>query len=409
MDTEKPTVFDAICEGSPGVRRASPDTTSLSVRRIRQDELQLLGELNKSVFDIETAHESDLVAVFHHNPDCLWAIVERDFDGVERLAGYYAFLLLNAEGHDRLLDRSFDRRHPSLSLLAKAGEKPDAHYTWGIVAPKLRARARPLVSQELVKQGLYVGIPRYATAGTEGGLKVLRGNGSHPLTPEDDRLDGLFANDGHVANRDALLLRQQEAARRFRSRRNHSQNCEVVVVSNAAQLMQVHAIRAAVFAGEQRCPLDEEFDNNDFTCTHFLGLVDGEPAATMRLRYFGDGVKLERIALLPKYRRVTSMARDIAIFVIDFARRKGFRAAYGTAQVRFSSFWQQLGFEILPERDAPIVYSDHEYVEIFREFEPHPEAIGLRSDPYVLMRPEGRWDVRSALDRSAARPATNPH
>jgi hypothetical protein len=31
------------------------------------------------------------------------------------------------------------------------------------------------------------------------------------------------------------------------------------------------------------------------------------------------------------------------------------------------------------------------------------------SDPYLLVRPEGRWDEPGILDRSAARPATNPH
>ena len=317
--------------------------------------------------------------------------------------------MLNRQGHERLLDRRLDRRHPPMHLLAKTDERPDAHYTWGVVAPKVRATATPLVREQLVARGLYAGVPVYATAGTVGGLAVLRNNGSHPVTADDDRLDGLWVNDALVRDRETLLERQKLAYQRFLDRVAGNQRCEVVVVSNAAQLMQVHAIRAAVFAGEQQCPLDEEFDDNDFTCTHFLGLINGEPAATMRLRYFGDGVKLERIALLPKYRGITNMARDIALYVIDFARRKGFRAAYGTAQVRFAKFWRQLGFEVLAPRQKPLVYSDHEYIEIFRELEAHPEAITIKGDPYVLMRPEGRWDAISVLERSGDRPATNPH
>ena len=37
------------------------------------------------------------------------------------------------------------------------------------------------------------------------------------------------------------------------------------------------------------------------------------------------------------------------------------------------------------------------------------DAITVMSDPYVIVRPEGRWDTPGALDNSAARPATNPH
>jgi hypothetical protein len=33
----------------------------------------------------------------------------------------------------------------------------------------------------------------------------------------------------------------------------------------------------------------------------------------------------------------------------------------------------------------------------------------MMSDPYLIVRPEGYWDAPGALDRSAERPATNPH
>jgi len=34
------------------------------------------------------------------------------------------------------------------------------------------------------------------------------------------------------------------------------------------------------------------------TATHLVGYVGAEPAATLRLRYFGDFVKIERLAVL---------------------------------------------------------------------------------------------------------------
>ena len=48
-------------------------------------------------------------------------------------------------------------------------------------------------------------------------------------------------------------------------------------------MMQVAAIRAAVFMSEQKCPYDEEFDGNDLcAATHILGYVNDEPAACLR-------------------------------------------------------------------------------------------------------------------------------
>jgi len=40
--------------------------------------------------------------------------------------------------------------------------------------------------------------------------------------------------------------------------------------------------------------------------------------------------------------------------------------------------------------------------------EPDPRAVRLGMDPYVLMRPEGRWDRPGILDQSAQRSARKP-
>jgi hypothetical protein len=55
------------------------------------------------------------------------------------------------------------------------------------------------------------------------------------------------------------------------------------------------------------------------------------------------------------------------------------------------------------------VFSDHEYVETIRELTPPDDAVTIDSDPLVVLRPEGAWDRPGVLDRSARRPATNPH
>ena len=46
----------------------------------------------------------------------------------------------------------------------------------------------------------------------------------------------------------------------------------------------------------------EEFDGNDYTASHLMLYVDGEPAASMRVRWFATFAKLERAIILKRYR-----------------------------------------------------------------------------------------------------------
>jgi len=187
----------------------------------------------------------------------------------------------------------------------------------------------------------------------------------------------------------------------------HRPKLEAIVASTPDHIAKIFALRAAVFMSEQDCPYEEEFDGNDFCASHILGLVDGNAAATLRLRFFADFAKVERLAVLPKYRQ-TLIAKLIVEKGIEIIRRKGYRNMYGQAQKRLTRFWSRFGFKPM-QKNFPLVYSDHEYVEMLAELPPHTEAITAMSDPYVIVRPEGAWDDPGVLDKSSARPATNPH
>jgi predicted GNAT family N-acyltransferase len=183
---------------------------------------------------------------------------------------------------------------------------------------------------------------------------------------------------------------------------------EAVVASTPDLLARVFALRAAVFMAEQNCPYEEEFDGNDLAgATHILGLVKGEPAAFLRLRFFAEFVHMGRFGVLPRFRR-SLISKIVIEYGIEVSRRKGYRTIYGHSQLRLGKFWSRFGFKPF-EKDAKLLFSDHEYFEVRGDFEPHPKAITLMSDPYVIVRPEGAWDEPGVLDKSAARPPTNPH
>jgi GNAT superfamily N-acetyltransferase len=139
---------------------------------------------------------------------------------------------------------------------------------------------------------------------------------------------------------------------------------------------------------------------------HNLGLDEAEPAAVLRIRYFAGFAKIERLAVLPRFRR-TLIAKLVVETGIQICRKKGYTSLYGQAQKRLVKFWGRFGFEPL-HKNIPLIFSDHEYVEIGAELTPHEDPITRMSDPYVIIRPEGRWDVPGVLDRSSDRAATNP-
>jgi predicted GNAT family N-acyltransferase len=187
-------------------------------------------------------------------------------------------------------------------------------------------------------------------------------------------------------------------------------NLDIDVARDLNALMRVFALRSVVFMGEQACPLDEEFDGNDLTgATHVLAELDGEPIATMRLRWFADFVKVERVLVRHEHRGNNGeIARELIEFALDLARRRGYRRALAYAQARLGGFWRRMGFTRRIGRER-FVFSDHAYIEFDRTLAPHSDPLTMDSDPFVLMRPDGAWDAIGVLDRSAARPASNPH
>ncbi len=177
------------------------------------------------------------------------------------------------------------------------------------------------------------------------------------------------------------------------------------VVSSAEELMQVFAVRAAVYMAEQECPYEEEFDGNDYCGTHILGLVDGKPAGCVRIRWFAGFAKAERMTVLKPFRG-TGIGDLIAKRAFEHVSRKGYRRYYVHAQRRLVRHWEKYGMR--PTSNRIFNFSDHEYVAMVLELEPPEDAITEETDPMILLRPEDDFDHPGILERSAERPATNP-
>jgi len=203
-----------------------------------------------------------------------------------------------------------------------------------------------------------------------------------------------------IAPKENILGRDKSLAGR------NNRRTEVRIVRGLDDLLMVYTIRASVYMAEQDCPFVEEFDGNDHCATHFIGFIQEEPAGCLRARFFSDFVKLERLAVRKNFRRST-LAFDLVRAGIDFARRKGFTRVYGHSREGLDDFWARFGAKPLSDRDK-FVFSDYRYSEMILNLEPIADPISLKSEPMVILRPEGEWDRPGVLEFSSVRMPRKP-
>jgi hypothetical protein len=87
----------------------------------------------------------------------------------------------------------------------------------------------------------------------------------------------------------------------------------------------------------------------------------------------------------------------------EIGARKGYSTMLAHIQTRLLPLWSNT-FECCVRRGrAEFSFSDFDYSEIEIPLPPHPSAITLDEDPYLLIRPEGAWDESGILDQSAKR------
>jgi hypothetical protein len=65
-------------------------------------------------------------------------------------------------------------------------------------------------------------------------------------------------------------------------------------------------------------------------------------------------------------------------------------------------FYSRFGFHTF-EGARTLRFSDMDYTEVVLDLERQANALQIGADPYVLIRPEGRWHKRGILERSAER------
>ncbi|MFD1885445.1 GNAT family N-acetyltransferase [Paenibacillus wenxiniae] len=141
---------------------------------------------------------------------------------------------------------------------------------------------------------------------------------------------------------------------------------ELKHVTTIEQLELAKHIRQHVFVEEQGVPLEDEFDDYDrldAACTHLLVYYNEQLAGTGRWRLVDGTAKLERICLLPEFRKY-GLGRFLIDGLEQQARKQGLRHFQLHGQSQAAPFYEKLGYRIF---SVPFMEDGIEHVWMIRE------------------------------------------
>ena len=135
--------------------------------------------------------------------------------------------------------------------------------------------------------------------------------------------------------------------------RNMTEQALTIQISKlpaGASLEDCFMIRRKVFIEEQDVSEEEEMDGLDDQADQYLLTVNGNPAATARVRFPDQHKgKVERVAVLKEFRGLHLGEKLMERIIEDISVREGIREILLAAQTRVIGFYGKLGFEAFGE------------------------------------------------------------
>lgn len=355
-------------------RYHSREATSYEIEKYRQRAERLIPTL---------AGRDALVSLREKNPSIFQVVIET---ASGRVVGFNAQLPLSDKGLEALLSGDFSPAAPHPDYVVEPGHRVEAIYAWLVYSPSSYVAS-------------IAGLVDYVEAYAPDGCAVF-------LRAAHARAAALFAKCGYEpaaryypsAPDDLLVVLPVKEFRTEKEAIRKEPVIKIDIVRGLDEFLKVMSIRAATYIAEQECPFAEDYDGNDFCSSHVLAMVDGEPAGCMRIRYFKDFVKFERLAVRHEY-RTSKLAFRIVRTAIKYIAQKGFDRVYGHARYDLVRFWQSFGLRPIPGRPK-FIFSDIEFVEMEGPVKPAEDVIQIGMPPHHILRPEGQWDVPSIFERS---------
>ena len=120
---------------------------------------------------------------------------------------------------------------------------------------------------------------------------------------------------------------------------------KVISFNTNEKVLAQHAfsIRQKVFVEEQKVDAREEYDEHEDESKHYLLYIDDIPVGTARWRTTQNGVKLERFAVLPHFRKDGAGSFLVNAVLNDVKSLN--KTIYLNAQVAAMNLYRRAGFK----------------------------------------------------------------
>lgn len=370
----------------------------LRVRPAQDAEIPSLLELAQAEVPM-TASPDVVLAVLRRHPGCV-LVVERAADaGEAQPRGFLSYLPLTEAGAQAVVSGTFRADAPEAAFITKPGEEMAAIYVWCVFAPGALAASMIGVAAELRRKNAR-DCPWFARPTSAAAERFLVRIGFEPANRfYPDARDGMWAllPQASMLEQRAPTADRREADQGPRAALAGSSRATTIRVARSFDdIAKVFLVRSTTYISEQFCPYIEEFDGNDFCAVHLLGEMGTEPVGCLRIRFFAEFAKIERLAVRREFRN-SRLAFQLVREAVRFCQRKGYERIYGHSRSDLVKFWRTFGFRQIEGRE-PFSFSDHSYVEMVLETKADPEAVRIGVDPYITIRPEGAWENPSVLD-----------
>lgn len=133
---------------------------------------------------------------------------------------------------------------------------------------------------------------------------------------------------------------------------------KVKIVETKQQLEDAYAVRMKVFVEEQGVPKEIEIDQYEEEATHFIVYDQATPIGAGRYRRIDEIGKVERICILPDYRK-TGIGKKLMEKIEAVMKQQGVKKAMLNAQTHAEVFYERIGYktvsELFYEADMPHV------------------------------------------------------
>lgn len=138
---------------------------------------------------------------------------------------------------------------------------------------------------------------------------------------------------------------------------------KIRLARNRAELAKVLKVREAVFIKGQHVPLARERDGLDAGSKHAIVLLRGKAVGCARIRFMGRKAKLERIAVLARFRG-TGLGKKVMAYLLSYCRRRKARKIVMHSQHYIRGFYEKFGFR---QKGGIFMDAGIKHVELWRK------------------------------------------